>query len=140
MHFMVIFLELFTVWAFITGVIKFLYYYDFRFPFPVQLMYFGNTVFPAVTLGWSFLWLLKKKEWNVQKLLYGLLACSVLNTFAAVSVPVLANRYYLPLGSGMLRQYLLFALIDLLFFIGALIYLASSFIRSEERRVGKECG
>ncbi len=143
MHFMVIFLELFTVWAFITGVIKFLYYYDFRFPFPVQLMYFGNTVFPAVTLGWSFLWLLKKKEWNVQKLLYGLLACSVLNTFAAVSVPVLANRYYLPLGSGMLRQYLLFALIDLLFFIGALIYLASSFIviwkeRSPEYRYKEE--
>ena len=33
----VIFLELFTVWAFITGIIKYLFFYDSRFPFPVQL-------------------------------------------------------------------------------------------------------
>lgn len=125
---MVIIFELFTVWAFITGIIKSLFFYDSRFPIPVQLMYFGNILFPAVTLGWSFLWLFRKKKWDFQKLLYGLLACSVLNTFAAVSVPALTNQYYLPLGNGMLRQYLLFALLDLLFFIGALIYLASSFI------------
>ena len=139
----VIFLELFTVWAFITGIIKYLFFYDSRFPFPVQLMYFGNILFPAVTLGWPFLWLLKKKEWDFQKLLCGLLACSVLNTFAAVSVPALTNQYYLPLGNGMLRQYLLFALIDLLFFICALIYLASSFIiiwkeKSPEHRYKEE--
>lgn len=125
---MVIIFELFTVWAFITGIIKSLFFYDSRFPIPVQLMYFGNILFPAVTLGWSFLWLFQKKKWDFQKLLCGLLACSVLNTFAAVSVPALTNQYYLPLGSGTLRKYLLFALLDLLFFIGALIYLASSFI------------
>lgn len=125
---MVIIFELFTVWAFITGIIKSLFFYDSRFPIPVQLMYFGNILFPAVTLGWSFLWLFQKKKWDFQKLLCGLLACSVLNTFAAVSVPALTNQYYLPLGSGTLRKYLLFALLDLLFFISALIYLASSFI------------
>ncbi len=125
---MVIIFELFTVWAFITGIIKSLFFYDSRFPIPVQLMYFGNILFPAVTLGWSFLWLFQKKKWDFQKLLCGLLACSVLNTFAAVSVPALTNQYYLPLGNGTLRKYLLFALLDLFFFIGALIYLASSFI------------
>lgn len=140
---MVIILELFTVWAFITGVIKALFFYDSRFPIPVQFMYFGNILFPAATLGWSFLWLFKKKKWNFQKLLCGLLACSVLNTFAAVSVPALTNQYYLPLGSGMLRQYLLFALIDLLFFICVLIYLASCFIvmwkeKSPEHRYKEE--
>ena len=140
---MVIIFELFTVWAFITGTIKSLFYYDSRFPIPVRLMYFGNILFPAVTLGWSFLWLFQKKKWDFQKLLCGLLACSVLNTFAAVSVPTLTNQYYLPLGNGMLRQYLLFALIDLLFFIGALIYLASSFIviwkeKSPEHRYKEE--
>lgn len=140
---MVIIFELFTVWAFITGAIKSLFFYDSRFPIPVQLMYFGNILFPTVTLGWSFLWLLQKKKWDFQKLLCGLLACSVLNTFAAASVPALAKQYYLPLGNGMLRQYFLFALIDLLFFIGALIYLASSFIviwkeKSPEHRYKEE--
>ena len=61
-------------------------------------------------------------------LITGLLICSVLNAFATASVAALANKYYLPLGTGMLNQYLLFLLIDLLFFIGALIYLAGSFI------------
>ncbi len=140
---MVIIFELFTVWAFITGVIKSLFFYDSRFPIPVQLMYFGNILFPTVTLGWSFLWLFQKKKWDFQKLLCGLLACSVLNTFAAVSVPALTNQYYLPLGNGTLRKYLLFALLDLLFFIGALIYLASSFIviwkeKSPEHRYKEE--
>lgn len=125
---MIIIFELFTVWAFVTGVIKSLFFYDSRFPILVRLMYLENIFFPAATLGWFFLWLFQKKKWEFQKLLCGLLACSVLNTFAAVSVPALTNQYYLPLGNGMLRQYLLFALIDLLFFIGALIYLASSFI------------
>lgn len=120
--------ELFTVWALFTGVIKVLFYYDFRFPLPVQFMYLGNILFPLLLLGWSFLWLFKRKKWGFQKLLRGLLVCSVCNVFAAVSVPALANRYYLPLGNGMLRQYLLFALTDLLFFICALIYLAGSFI------------
>ncbi len=140
---MAIIFELFTVWALITGVIKALFFYDSRFPIPVQLMYFGNILFPAVTLGWSLLWLFQRKKWDVQKLLCGLLACSVFNTFAAVSVPALTNQYYLPLGNGMLRQYLLYALVDLLFFIGALIYLASSFIviwkeKSPEHRYKEE--
>lgn len=46
----------------------------------------------------------------------------------AARVPALTNRYYLALGGGMLNQYLLFVLSDLLFFICALIYLAISFI------------
>ena len=52
----------------------------------------------------------------------------LLNTIAAASVPALNSRYYLALGGGALNQYLLFVLIDLLFLICALIYLASSFI------------
>lgn len=58
----------------------------------------------------------------------GLLICSILNAFATASVAALANKYYLSLGAGMLNQYLQFLLIDLLFFIGSLIYLVSSFI------------
>lgn len=46
----------------------------------------------------------------------------------AASVPALTSRYYLALGAGAINQYLLFLLIDLLFFICCVIYLSSSFI------------
>lgn len=124
----VIFFELFNAWAFVVGITKALFFYDARFALPVQFMYLGNILFPAIALGWLVLWLFMKKKWNSQKLLCGLLICSVLNAFAAASVPALTDRYYLPLGNGMLRQYLLFALIDLLYFICALIYLTGIFI------------
>lgn len=135
--------ELFTVWAFIMGITKVLFYYDSRFALPVQLMYFGNILFPAVTLVWSVLWVFRKKKWGFQKLLCGLLSCSVLNSLTAASVPALTNRYYLPLGNGMLRQYLLFVLMNLLFFICAFIYLASYSIvtwkdKSPEHRYKEE--
>lgn len=122
------FFELFTIWAFVVGITKALFFYDSRFAIPVQFMYLGNILFPSVAIGWFILWLFKRKKWNSQKLLRGLFVCSVLNALAAISVPALTNRYYLPLGNGMLRQYLLFALIDLIFFICSLIYLAGSFL------------
>lgn len=135
--------ELFNAWALVTGVTKYLFFYDPRFALPVKLMYTGNILFPAVTSGWSVLWMFWKKKWGYQKLLCGLLTCSVCNTFAAVSVPALASRYYLSLGDGMLRQYLLFAFTDLLFFICALIYLTGNFMtawkeKSPEHRYNGE--
>lgn len=135
--------ELFTIWALITGITKMLFYYDARFALPARLMFWGNILFPLLTLSWSICWLLRKKTWGVPKLLGGLLICSVLNAFMAASVPALTNRYYLPLGNGMLNQYLLFVLVALLFFICAFIYLASSFIvtwkeKSPEHRYHEE--
>ena len=75
---MVIILELFTVWAFITGAIKSLFFYDSRFPISVRLMYFGN-IFSRCYLGWSFLWLLQKKKWDFQKLLCITLVVAILS-------------------------------------------------------------
>lgn len=122
----VMFFELTVVWAFITGIQKIWFYYDTRFAFSVQLMFWGNILFPFFTLLWSVFCLIKKEKNNM--FIAGLLIGSVLNAFTAASVAALTNKYYLPLGAGMLNQYLLFLLIDLLFFICALIYLASSFI------------
>lgn len=122
----VMFFELTAVWAFITGIQKIWFYYDTRFAFSVQLMFWGNILFPLFNLFWSVFCLIKKEKKNM--FIAGLLIGSVLNAFTAASVAALTNKYYLPLGAGMLNQYLLFLLIDLLFFIGALIYLASSFI------------
>lgn len=135
------FFELVTVWGLITGIQKVLFYYDTRFALPVQLMFWGNILFPLLTLLWSiFCIIIKKKR---EYFITGLLICSVLNAFAAASVAALTNEYYLPLGNGTLNQYLLFVLIDLLFFICALIYLTSGLIvtwkeKSPERRYHEE--
>ena len=120
--------ELFTVWMCVTGVQKAWFYYDSRFAMPVQIMFWGNIMIPAITLLWSVLWLIRKKKSEFSKLVFGLLICAVLNACIAASVPALINQYYLPLGAGTINQYLLFVLVDLIFFICSLIYLASSFI------------
>ncbi len=121
--------ELFTIWMLVSGIQKTWYYYDSRFAIPVQIMFWGNMILPAVTLFWSVLWLIRKK-FGFPKFIFGLLICSVLNACIAASVPASINQYYLPLGAGTVNQYLLFILVDLIFFICSLIYLASSFIAS----------
>ena len=99
------------------GIQKVWFYYDSRFALPVQIMFWGNILFPAMTLLWSVLCLIKKKKASDSTLLSGLLVCSVLNACTAASVPALTKEYYLALGSGTIHQYLVFVLMDLLFFI-----------------------
>jgi len=120
--------ELFTIWMAVTGVQKVWFYYDSRFVLPVKVMFWGNIILPAATLLWSVLWLIRKKKYGFSKWILGLFICSALNACIAASVPALINQYYLPLGAGTVNQYLLFILVDLIFFICSLIYLASSFI------------
>lgn len=120
------FFELMIAWALITGIQKVWFYYDSRLALPVQLMFWGNILFPFVTLLWSVFCLIRKK--TKECVLTGLLICSVLNAFSAASVSFLERKYYLHLGVGTLNQYLLFVLVNLLFFICALIYLTSGLI------------
>lgn len=124
----VILFEVFAVWMCATGVQKLWFYYDSRLAMPVHIMFWGNIIMPAITLLWPVFWFIRKKKTSFPKFLLGLLACSVLNVRMAASVPALINQYYLPLGAGTVNQYLLFVLVDLIFFICALIYLTSSFI------------
>lgn len=88
---------------------------------PVQAAYL-----PLLTLLWSIFCIIRKKKREC--FIAGLLICSVLNAFTAASVAALTNKYYLTLGGGTLNQYLLFVVIDLLFFICAFIYLTSGLI------------
>ena len=120
--------ELFTIWMAVTGVQKVWFYYDSRFALPVKVMFWGNIILPAAALLWSVWWLIRRKKYGFSKWILGLFLCSALNTCIAASVPAFINQYYLPLGAGTINQYLLFVLVDLIFFICSLIYLASSFI------------
>lgn len=56
-------------------------------------MFWGNILFPAITLLWSGFWLIRKRKTGVSTLLPGLLVCTVLNTVMAASVPALTSRY-----------------------------------------------
>ena len=137
----VVLFEVFTVWGLMTGIQKVWFYYDPRFAFSVQLMFWGNILFPLLTLLWSLFCIIRKKKREC--FIAGLLICSVLNAFTAASVAALTNKYYLPLGGGTLNQYLLFVVIDLLFFICAFIYLTSGLIvawkeKSPEHRYHEE--
>ncbi len=120
--------EIFAIWMCATGIQKVWFYYDSRFAMSVQIMFWGNIIFPAVTLSWSVWWLIKKKKWGLHKFIFGLLVCAVLNACIAAVVPSLINQYYLPLGAGTVNQYLIFVLTDMIFIICSVIYLASSFI------------
>lgn len=122
--------EFFTIWMAVTGIQMVWFYYDSRFALPVKVMFWGNIILPASTLFWSVLWFIRKKKFGFPEFIFGLLICSVLNVCIAASVPASINQYYLPLGAGTVNQYLLFILVDLIFFICSLIYLASSFIIS----------
>ena len=55
-----IFFEVFSVWMCVTGVQKVLFYWDSRFALPVQLMFGGNILFPAMSLLWPVLWMLRR--------------------------------------------------------------------------------
>lgn len=120
--------EVFSVWMCVTGVQKVIFYWDSRFALPVQLMFWGNILLPVLNLLWPVLWVLRRRRGGPPALLLGLLLCALLNTIAAASVPALNSRYLLALGGGAVNQYLLFVLVDLVFMICALLYLASSFL------------
>lgn len=118
--------EVFSVWMCVTGVQKVIFYWDSRFALPVQLMFWGNILLPVLSLLWPVLWVLRRRRGGPSTLLLGLLLCALLNTIAAASVPALNSRYLLALGGGAVNQYLLFVLVNLIFMICALLYLASS--------------
>lgn len=139
----VLLFEVCMTWTLVTGIQKVWFYYDSRLAFSVQIMFWGNILFPAITLLWSVLWLVRKKKMGFLKFLLGLLVCSVLNVCMAASVPSLINKYYLSLGTDTVNQYLLFVLVDLIFLICVLIYLSSSLIvawkeKSPEHRYRNE--
>ena len=117
--------EIFLLFMLTVGIQKMYFYYDSRFAFPVLLMFLGNMLMPLFTILWSAVWIVRRKKVSFYTFVSGMLICSVVNAFFAASVPVLMNKYYLPLGGGTVNQYLLFLLIDLIFFICAVVYLAS---------------
>lgn len=134
----IILFELFTFWMLVTGVRKYYFYYDSRFELPVKIMFWGNILLPAITLLVPVIWRFFVRKipggridggrygrLGFPALVVALLICAAFNAICASGVPSIQNQYNIVLGTDAADEYIIFVLADLLFFICAVIYLAS---------------
>ena len=88
-------------------------------------MFGANLLFPAVTLLWAAFCVVSKRRRNIFVLLWGLVPCVLCSTLGAASVAFVQREFYLSLGAGMMNQYLMFLVADVLFLICVVICLMS---------------
>ena len=114
----------------IMGIVKKHFFFDSRFAIPVHVMFWGNIIAPTLSIIFSLIWLIKRKKRRFHNLVLGLLISSLVNTYFAFSVPRIMDIYMLAVGSNTVNQYLMFVLVDLIFIIFCIIYLASSLLET----------
>ncbi len=126
----------------IVGIVKKHFFFDSRFAIPVHIMFWGNIIAPMFTIIFSFIWVINRKKWKFCNLVLGLLISSIVNTCFAFCVPRMKDIYMLSIGNGTINQYLMFILVDLIFIICCIIYLASNFLEmwKEKSPVNKYTG
>ncbi len=135
MHIIVSLYWLSLVFMTATGISKMYYYHDVRFPLPVHVMYWGNIIAPMLSLLVGIVWLVRHKKWPFQKYLASGLMLTLVTIAFAASVPAVQDMYRLAGGDGTLRMYLLYLLIDIIFFICCVIYLSGFFITERKEKV-----
>lgn len=111
-----------------SGISKMHFYYDARLPWPVDLMYWGNILSPALSLLAAAFWLFRRKTYPFRRYLAAAAALALVNGGFAASVPAVKDMYSLAGDQGILRLYLLYLLIDVIFIICCVIYLSSTLI------------
>ena len=93
---------------------------------PVKLMYWGNVLFPAVTLLWAIAVSFLHRKIGFSPYLCGLLAGAVLTAIPIFFIAELEKAYFLGFDAPTLNQYLLFGVADILFIISAVMYLSNA--------------
>ena len=114
------------LWMLEVGAVKYHFYFDPRHPLPVKLMYWGNVLFPALTLLWAIAGAVLHRKIGFSRYLCGLLAGAVLTAIPIFSIAELEKAYFLGFDAPTLNQYLLFGVADILFIISAVIYLSNA--------------
>lgn len=99
-------------------------YYDLRYPFVPQLFYWGNLLLPLVGLGAGLSYLIRRKALSFPRFLGLLAVLAALHAGFAAAAPGVKLTYWIPLSQENLNLYLLFLLLDLVFFLCAVMYLA----------------
>ena len=105
------------LWMLEVGAVKYHFYFDPRHPLPVKLMYWGNVLFPALTLLWAIAGAVLHRKIGFSRYLCGLLAGAVLTAIPIFSIAELEKAYFLGFDAPTLNQYLLFGVADILFII-----------------------
>ncbi len=121
-----IFYGILLLWMLEVGVVKYHFYFDSRHPFPVKLMYWGNIVFPSLTLLWGITGVFLRRKIEFSRYLCGLLGGAVMTAIPIFSIAKLENTYFLGFDAPTLNQYLLFGIADILFIISSVIYLSNA--------------
>lgn len=121
-----IFYGIMLLWMLEVGAVKYHFYFDPRHPLPVKLMYWGNVLFPALTLLWEIAGTVLHRKIGFSRYLCGLLAGAVLTAVPIFSIAELEKAYFLGFDAPTLNQYLLFGVADILFIISAVIYLSNA--------------
>lgn len=121
-----IFYGIMLLWMLEVGAVKYHFYFDPRHPLPVKLMYWGNVLFPALTLLWTIAGAVLHRKIGFFRYLCGLLAGAVLIAIPIFSIAELEKAYFLGFDAPTLNQYLLFGVADILFIISAVIYLSNA--------------
>ena len=104
------------------------FYSDPRFPIPVQIMFWGNIIAPAASFLLGVVWFAAHKKWSFNRYIFAAALLSLVNIGFAASVPVIQRKYMLSSGAGTLNSYLMFLLVDVIFWISCAIYLASNLL------------
>lgn len=81
-----IFYGILLLWMLEVGVVKYHFYFDSRHPLPVKLMYWGNIVFPALTLLWGIAGAFLRRKIGFSRYLCGLLAGVVMTAIPTFSI------------------------------------------------------
>ena len=121
-----IFYGIMLLWMLEVGAVKYHFYFDPRHPLPVKLMYWGNVLFPALTLLWAIAGAVLHRKIGFSRYLCGLLAGAVLTAIPIFSIAELEKAYFLGFDAPTLNQYLLFGVADILFIISAVMYLSNA--------------
>lgn len=121
-----IFYGIMLLWMLESGSVICKLYYDDRHPLPVKLMYWGNILFPALTLIWEVAAFFLKKKKDDFFLIGGILVGAVCTSIPAVSIPIMESTYFLGFDMPTQNKYLLFVIADILFIISAVIYLTNT--------------
>lgn len=108
-------------------------YYDPRFAFPAKIMYWGNLLLPILGLFSFLVWTFWKKRKTDIFIFIWMLSALLEGSFAA-SVPGIVYKYYLPYHGGLVRQYQMILIADMIYFVCALFYLSGGFLTAWKER------
>lgn len=116
---------LIMIWALVSGIRKFYFYYDTRLILPAKLVFFGIVLVPGMMLIGNGIFFVRKR---LQKAVGYSMVCSVFHIVIAACVPKMQQNFIILGGAEALNEFMMFLLADLIFLVCGLMYLAGSLI------------